>query len=169
MAHADAAAEYPAVALTLDATLDALSPRGPRSIAAADFFSGIWTTALEPDELLTAITFPVWEGRCGFAVQEFARRHGDFAIAGALIALQVDDGDKVSRCSIGLIGLGSTPERAHAAEEAALGTSIADIDADDRMTKLCQACRQHDADVSTADDCDPSRSVNRWMRHRESL
>ena len=56
--------------------------------------------------------FPVWTGRCGFAVQEFARRHGDFAIAGAVMAVALDDDDRMSRCAIGLLGLGSTPRRA---------------------------------------------------------
>src|SRR5262249_51211120 len=80
------AGEYPAVALALDAVIEALSPRGPRQIPAAEFFTGLWETALEPDEVLAGVRFPVWTGRCGFAVQEFARRHGDFAIAGAVMA-----------------------------------------------------------------------------------
>ena len=58
LAHADASAEYPAVALALDATIEALSPRGQRTIPAAEFFTGIWTTALEPHELLTGVSFP---------------------------------------------------------------------------------------------------------------
>ena len=65
LAHADAAAEYPAVALALDATIEALSPRGQRTIPAAEFFTGIWSTALEPDELLTGVTFRVPGGRGG--------------------------------------------------------------------------------------------------------
>ena len=58
LAHADASAEYPAVALALDATIEALSPRGRRTIPAAEFFTGIWTTALDPDELVTGVSFP---------------------------------------------------------------------------------------------------------------
>ena len=129
VAHADPAAEYPAVALALGATIDALSPRGVRTIAAEEFFTGLWDTALASDELLTGVTFPVWSGRCGFAIQEVARRHGDFAIAGAVVAVELDADDRVRRCGIGLIGLGSTPLRASAAEAAATGTSAADIDA----------------------------------------
>ena len=82
LAHADAAAEYPAVALALDAVIETLSPRGQRAIPAAEFFTGIWSTALEPDELLTGVTFRARGGRAGFAVEEFARRPGDFAVAG---------------------------------------------------------------------------------------
>jgi len=121
LAHADAAAEYPAVALALDATLEALSPRGPRTIAAADFFTGIWTTALEPDELLTGVSFPAATPRQGFAIEEFARRAGDFAIAGAAVAVELDAGGKVSRAGIGLFGLGPTAVRAAAAEAGAAG------------------------------------------------
>jgi carbon-monoxide dehydrogenase medium subunit len=128
LAHADPAAEYPAVALALDAELEAQSPRGTRRIPAADFFTGLWDTALAPDELLTGVAFPVWSGRCGFAVEELARRHGDFAIAGATVAVELDGADRVRRCGIGLIGLGSTPERATAAEAVALGAAAGEVD-----------------------------------------
>src|SRR3954462_13175515 len=70
IAHADPAAEYPAVALALDATMDVLGPGGQRSVEAREFFDGLWTTSLEPDELLVGVTFPAWTGRCGFAVEE---------------------------------------------------------------------------------------------------
>jgi carbon-monoxide dehydrogenase medium subunit len=131
IAHADPAGEYPAVALALDAELEAVSARGRRRIAAADFFDGFWTTALAPDELLAAVRLPMWDGRCGFAVREFARRFGDFAIAGAVVAVQVDDADRVERCAIGLLGLGPTPLRASAAEQAATGQPAADLDGDE--------------------------------------
>jgi aerobic carbon-monoxide dehydrogenase medium subunit len=130
IAHADPAAEYPAVALALDAELEAVSVRGRRMIPAVDFFSGFWTTSLEGDELLAGVRFPVWAGRCGFAVREFARRHGDFAVAGAVVGVQVDGDDRIERCSIGLLGLGPTPLRATAAEQSAVGQKP-DLDADD--------------------------------------
>jgi carbon-monoxide dehydrogenase medium subunit len=131
IAHADPAAEYPAVALALGAELEALSPRGRRRIPAAAFFAGIWTTVLQPDELLVAIRFPVWSGRCGFGIREFARRHGDFAIAGAVIGLELDTDDRIRRCAVGLIGLGSTPLRAPAAEKEVLGARTVDVSADE--------------------------------------
>jgi carbon-monoxide dehydrogenase medium subunit len=127
IAHADPAAELPAVALTLDAEMEALSPGGRRTIAASEYFTGTWSTSMRSDELLVGIRFPVWSGRCGFAVQEFARRHGDFAIAGATVALELDADDAVRRCAIGLIGLGSTPVRATAAEREITGRKITDI------------------------------------------
>jgi len=154
LAHADAAAEYPAVALALDAVVETLSPRGARSIPAAEFFTGIWTTALEPDELLTAVEFPVWgspasagtggtggrpPGRYrGFAVEEFATRRGDFAIAGAAVAVELSGGDgdragggAVRRCGIGLFGLGPTALRATAAEAAVTGAPAGEISAEE--------------------------------------
>lgn len=127
VAHADAAGEYPAAALTLDAVIEVLSPRGRREIAAADFFVGLWETTMAPDEVLTGVRFPVWNGRSGFSIHEFSRRHGDFAIAGALVAVQVDDEDRVSRCGIGLLGLGSTPRRATAAEAAVIGKPVGEL------------------------------------------
>jgi len=128
IAHADPAAEYPTVALALDAELELLSPTGRRTVPAADFFTGLWTTAVADDELLVAVSFPIWTGRCGFAVRELARRHGDFAIAGAAVAVQLDDEDRLTRCSIALLGLGSTPERAVAAEAAATGSALDAMD-----------------------------------------
>jgi CO/xanthine dehydrogenase FAD-binding subunit len=134
IAHADAAGEYPAVALTLDAVMEVLSPRGRREIAAADLFAGLWETTMESDEVLTGVRFPSWNGRSGFSVHEFSRRHGDFAIAGALVAVQLDDNDgqdRVSRCAIGLLGLGSTPRRATAAEAAVIGTPVGELVAEE--------------------------------------
>jgi aerobic carbon-monoxide dehydrogenase medium subunit len=128
LAHADAAAEYPAVVLALDATVEALSPRGQREIPAAAFFTGIWTTALEPDELLTGVSFPAATGRQGFAIEEFARRPGDFAVAGAAVAVGLDPGGRVSASGIGLFGLGPTVLRAAAAETAVAGIAASDID-----------------------------------------
>jgi len=129
IAHADPAAEYPAVALALDAELDILSPRGRRVVAARDFFTGLWSTALAPDELLAGVSFPVWSGRSGFAVEELSRRHGDFAIAGAAVAVQLDDDqDRVRRCAVALIGMASVPVRATSAEAAAVGVTIDAVD-----------------------------------------
>ena len=129
LAHADASAEYPAVALALDATIEALSPRGQRTIPAAEFFTGIWTTALEPDELLTGVSFPSATGQQGFAIEEFARRSGDFAVAGAAVAVGLDPDGRISRSAIGLFGLGPTALRAAAAEAATPGAAASDIDA----------------------------------------
>jgi carbon-monoxide dehydrogenase medium subunit len=131
IAHADPAAEYSAVALALDATMETVSTSGGREIAAGEFFAGVWETAMEPDEILVGVRFPVWSGRCGFAVEEFARRHGDFAIAGAVAAVELDDDNRVRRSGIGLLGLSATPRRASAAEAAIAGHPVGDVTAEE--------------------------------------
>jgi aerobic carbon-monoxide dehydrogenase medium subunit len=127
-AHADSAAELPAVAVALDAELALISSRGMRRVAAGDFFESTFMTALAPDEIVAAVHFPVWPGRTGFAIREFARRHGDFALAGALCGVAVDADGRVSRAAIGLLALGSTPRRAAAAEQALVGADEIDVD-----------------------------------------
>jgi carbon-monoxide dehydrogenase medium subunit len=127
-AHADPASELPAVALALDAELELAGPRGTRAVAAKDFFVSMWTTTIADDELLTAIRYPVWTGRCGFAVEELARRRGDFALAGVACGVTVDGDDRVSRAAIGLFGMGATPVRATTAEQALIGQPAAGAD-----------------------------------------
>jgi carbon-monoxide dehydrogenase medium subunit len=122
LAHADPAAELPAVALALDAQMEIATGAGRHTVPAADFFVGTWTTSLEPNELLTAVQFPVWDGRCGFVVDEVARRAGDFALAGVTTALQLDPGGTIQRAAIALFGMASTPVRAPAAETALIGS-----------------------------------------------
>ena len=87
IAHADPAAELPAVLVALDGEVEARSTRGARTIAGADFFDGFLTTALEPDELLTAVRFPPWPAGTGWSFQEFSRRSGDFAVVGVAVTL----------------------------------------------------------------------------------
>jgi aerobic carbon-monoxide dehydrogenase medium subunit len=115
LAHADPAAEQPAVALALDAVMEIAAQGSAREVTAAEFFQGTWTTALEPEELLTAVRFPVWSGRCGFAVEEVARRAGDFALVGAVCGVALGD-NGVERAAIALFGVGDTPVRATASE-----------------------------------------------------
>jgi carbon-monoxide dehydrogenase medium subunit len=121
LAHADPAAELPALALALDASFRAVGPAGERSIAAADFFLTYLTTALEPSEILTAVRFPTLPGRTGWSIVEVARRHGDFALAGvvAIVALQPDG--RCASARLVLFGVGATPIRAHAAEGLLVG------------------------------------------------
>ncbi len=145
--HADPAAEWPAVAVALDAQLDVQGPGGRRTIAAQDFFVSTFMTALEADELLLSLTLPVWPERSGFAVAEFARRHGDFAVAGAAVAVQLDASDRVSRLAIGLMGLGPTPQRAAAAEAAAAGADLRELD----VAELAR--------IAVA-DCEPSGDIH---------
>jgi len=131
IAHADAAAEYSAVALTLDARMRTLSPRGERAIDATDFFTGLWSTAMASDELLVGIDFPARYGRQGFAVEEFTRRAGDFAMAGAAIAVTLDADSRIERAAIGVFGLAPTPLRARTVEAELVGRPAAEVDAEE--------------------------------------
>jgi aerobic carbon-monoxide dehydrogenase medium subunit len=126
LAHADPAAEYPAVALALDAELAAVGPDGGRRIPAAEFFASTWTTTLEPSEVLVGAEFPAWGPGSGFAAREAGRRHGDFAMAGAMCGVRVVEG-RVDRAAVALFGVGSTPVRATAVERALVGTAAADL------------------------------------------
>jgi carbon-monoxide dehydrogenase medium subunit len=127
-AHADPAAEIPAVAVTLDAEMEAAGPERTRRIPAGEFFTSTYTTTLEPDEVLTSLRFPVWPGRTGFAIREFARRSGGFALAGALCAVTLGAGGRIERAAIGLLGLGAVPVRAYQAEQAIAGAAPGDLD-----------------------------------------
>jgi aerobic carbon-monoxide dehydrogenase medium subunit len=124
LAHADPAAELPAVAVCLDAELSAVGPRGRRSVAAEDFFLGYLTTALGPDEILVESWLPPLPPSTGQAWIEFARRHGDFALVGVAVSLTLED-DHVSHARIVLTGVGGKPQRAREAEMLLLGASVA--------------------------------------------
>jgi carbon-monoxide dehydrogenase medium subunit len=118
IAHADPAAELPAVALALDAELVARGPGGVRTIRAEDFYVGPYTTILDDSEILVDLTFAVPPRvRTGFI--EFARRAGDFALAGAAVALRfADDGVTIDEARVGAFGVSSTPIRLEAVESA---------------------------------------------------
>jgi carbon-monoxide dehydrogenase medium subunit len=123
LAHADPAAELPAICVACDATLVAQSRSGRREIAAADFFRGMFETALAADELLTEIRFPAWPAGRTHGFLEVARRHGDFAICG--IAATVDRGaaGRIGDIRIVAFGVTDRPIRLAAAEQALTGTT----------------------------------------------
>jgi carbon-monoxide dehydrogenase medium subunit len=129
LAHADPAAELPAVAVALDAGIEVRSARGTRRIPAGEFFVSAFMTALEPDELVTALHVPVWGPGSGFAVAELARRQGDFALAGAACGVQLRGG-RITRAAVGLFGMGAVPVRARTAEQALVGASVGEVDLD---------------------------------------
>ena len=123
LALADPAAEYPSVALALQATLVAASMRGERRIAAADYFQGLYQTALAEDEILTAVEFPIATPEQRFSFQELARRRGDYAMVGVACALTWAAG-RVSDARIAFLAMGDGPVLASHAMKALLGTSL---------------------------------------------
>ena len=123
LALADPAAEYPSVALALQATLIATSLRGERRIAAADYFQGLYQTALAEDEILTAVEFPVATAEQRFSFQELARRRGDYAMVGVACAITWSAG-RVSDARITFLAMGDGPVLASHAMKALVGTSL---------------------------------------------
>jgi carbon-monoxide dehydrogenase medium subunit len=127
IAHADPAAELPAVALALDARVEAVSPRGPRSVSAENFFVSYFTTELADDELLTSVSFPLGAMPEGTAIMEISRRPGDFAIAGVVVRLGGHDHRCVAARLV-VFGVGERPIRIEPAEQRLVGTDLCDDD-----------------------------------------
>ncbi len=121
LCHLDPSAELPTICMAMDAQLEVISPSGSRTIAMAEFAQGMMTTALAETEILTAIRIRPWTGRYGHAFIEFARRHGDFAIASAAILLDVDGNGGITRAVVALGGVGPVPLRVSAAEACLIG------------------------------------------------
>jgi carbon-monoxide dehydrogenase medium subunit len=120
LAHADPAAELPAVAQALDAEFVVRGPSGTRVIPAAQWFEGYLTTSRQPDELLVEVRFPAAKHDTGVSFHEVARRHGDFAIVGLATSL-VLSGGVISDARLALTGVSDVPVRAAAAEELLAG------------------------------------------------
>lgn len=126
MAHADPAAEYPAVAVAGDFEMVAFGPDGERRIPAADFFLGYLTTALEEGEILTAVRVPTMSGATGWSFQELSRRHGDFAMVGTAVTLDLDSEGLCRNPRVVVFAVGGTPLRVPAAEELLDGEAASD-------------------------------------------
>src|ERR1700759_645006 len=120
LAHADPAAELPAVALALDAEFVGRSQSGERVIPAAEWFEGYLATARRPDEILVEVRFPAAAPGTGVSFQEVARRHGDFAMVGLAVSVTLADG-VVSDTRLAFSGLADVPVRAAEAEALLVG------------------------------------------------
>ncbi|HET8882821.1 MAG TPA: xanthine dehydrogenase family protein subunit M [Solimonas sp.] len=127
IALGEPAAELPATSVALGATVEVRSLRGTRRIKAEELYFGPYATALEPDELLTAIDVPEWPAGTVSLFREVAQRPGDFALVGLTGALTIADG-KVTRAGIAWFGMGSTPIKARQAEAALVGQRIDALD-----------------------------------------
>lgn len=116
LAHNDPAAELPAVALVLDAKFEIVRRGETRAVAAEDFFVDYFTTAMAPDEMLHKILLPPLKSSSGYALEEITRRHGDFAIAGVAVVVDLDESEAIRDARIALFGVAPTAVRARAVE-----------------------------------------------------
>jgi carbon-monoxide dehydrogenase medium subunit len=156
LAHADPSAELPAVAVALDAELVAQSQdRGRRTIKAADFFTGFFTTALTPDEILTAIRIPAPAPGTGSAIAEVARRHGDFAVVGTVAVVRLEAG-RITDARLVLTGVSDTPVRATAAESMLVGAEPTD-------EAFAEAAGEASRDLSPAADVHGTSAYRRHL------
>lgn len=122
LCHLDPAAELPCVAAACDAVLTIVGPKGRREMTFADFPLSYMTPALDEDEILERVTFPLWPAEHGSAFVEFARRHGDFAIVAVAVLLVVDADRRILRASLTLAGLGPAPLRMQDVERQLIGS-----------------------------------------------
>ena len=156
LAHADPAAELPAVALILGAELVLRSARAERVVQAKDFFLGYMTTAMEPNELLTEIRIPAPRPKAGWAIEDVARRRGDFAMVGVAIMVELNGNNTCRDARIALFGVGEKPERMKRAEQWVRGKAVREI----QLAAVAQA---------VSDDLRPLSDVHASAEYRKEV
>jgi CO/xanthine dehydrogenase FAD-binding subunit len=137
LCHADPAAELPAMAVALGAQMVVRSSRGPRTIAAADFFTGALSNALAPDEMVCETRWPRQKPGAGSAWVELALRHGDYAIVGIAAVVELDGQGGCRAVELVAAGAGDRPVRLAGVAEALVGGRLTT----DRMAQACEAAR----------------------------
>ena len=157
LAHADPAAELPAVMLALDARLEARSRSGTRTIPATAFFTGLFGTALAPDELLVEIALPPLPPASGTAFVEVARRHGDYALAGAAVVVTLDGRGRCRDARMALLSVGAGPVLATEAMKVCVGESPSD--------EMLRAA----AETAATRDIDPPSDIHASATYRRRL
>ena len=154
LAHADPAAELPAVMTALDATVTATGPAGQRQIAVEDLFRMPLVSTLAPDELMTEIRVPRQSAESGSAVVEIARRQGDFALAGVVASVVPGAGGRLEDVRLASFGAAPTPLRLRAAEQVLVGTELTE-------DTLAAAASTGAAETSPSDDIHASAAYRR--------
>lgn len=144
LCHLDPAAELPAVVTAIGGEIEVASSQGRRTIPMAEFPAFYMTPAIEENEIVVAVRLPHWASGHGYAFEEFARRHGDFAMVSASVLVELGDGGVVGRIAIVLSGVGTAPVRISAAEQALIGRQPTP-DAVSQAVSFCQ-------DVETKSD-----------------
>ena len=157
IAHADPAAELPAVMLALDARFRLRSQKAERWVAARDFFVGMFFTAREPEELLVEIALPPMLPRSGWAFREVARRHGDYALVGVAALVTLDERGQCRQARITLLSVGEGPVEAQEAARLLLG-----------QEPTPEAVRAA-AEAAATRDIDPSGDIHASAAYRRHL
>jgi CO/xanthine dehydrogenase FAD-binding subunit len=157
LAHADPAAELPAVMLALDARFTLQQQAGSRSVSASDFFVGLFTTAIEPGELLVEVDVPGLPPGSGVGFQELSRRHGDFALAGAAAMVSLDGAGRCTRARVALLSLSDRPVVAEHVSTTLVG-----------HTPSPEAIRAA-ADAAAEHDIDPTSDLHASSAYRRQL
>jgi carbon-monoxide dehydrogenase medium subunit len=150
IAHADPSAEYPAVLTALDGEVVVQGPQGRRALKPRELFETYLTTRLAPDELLVEVRLPATPAGAGHAFEEFARRHGDFAIVG-IAALVVRDGGRCTAARLASAGAGPVPVRLRAAEEILERDGLGDAAVDAAAARAAELV-EPDSDVHASAD-----------------
>jgi carbon-monoxide dehydrogenase medium subunit len=146
LAHADPAAEMPGIAVTCEAEICVEGRSGARVIKAAEFFHGPLMTALASDEIIVAVRLPAWPVRRRWGFMEFARRRGDFALAGAAVFYDEAETGEARNAHVGAIGVADRPLRLHAVEAVLNGASMGD-ETIARAESAASAAVQPQADI----------------------
>jgi carbon-monoxide dehydrogenase medium subunit len=157
IAHADPSAELPAVSLALNAQYRLKSQSGERIVPADEFFVGMYTTALEPEELLVEVTIPPMEPRTGWAMVEVARRPHDFALVGATAVVTLDDKGVCKKAKVVLFSVSDRPVEAVKAGEILVGQ------------KLEEKVIAEAAQVASTEEIDPSSDIHATAEFRHHL
>lgn len=141
LCHLDPSAELVAAGMALDAVVSVTGVNGTREIPFAQFPLAYMTPAVEPDEILTGVRFPLWAAGHGYAFVEFARRHGDFAVCSAVVLLEKQRDGKIIRASVTVAGLAPAPSRVTVVEKALVGNPASDA----LFRDAAEHCRRLDA------------------------
>lgn len=157
IAHADPSAELPAVMVALDAKFLLRKSDSERTISARDFFVDLFTTALEPDELLTEIQVPALPANTGWAFREIARRHGDYALVGVAALVTVDDQRRCQQTRLVFLSVGNGPVVAEQAAQSLIGQTLS--------SKLFQEA----AKLASEKDIDPTTDIHASADYRRHL
>lgn len=156
LAHADPANDHPATMLAYGALVVATGPGGERSIPIADFFTGLFATALDPNEILTEIRIPVPVARSGGAYVKLERKVGDYATAAVAAQVALDASGNCAYAGIGLTAVDSTPVKATRAEAALRGHALDDA--------AIQAAAQ-----IASEECDPTADLRGSVEYKRAM